>query len=100
MLSALGHRSVDKSECHVRPQRLQRLTQHVGDAKCFKDNGAQFGKNRRVVIGLVMFLVADAFDGHKAAGFQSRQLALDRTGTGGGQTDYFLGVKRPLCLAK
>ena len=63
------------------PCRAQRLGQAYGLPR----DGTEFGKDRRLRIGLIVFLRAHARNRHQPALRQSRQLALYRAGAAAGE---------------
>ena len=66
----------------------------------FLHQTAQFREHRRVGVGLVVLLVADALHRHQAAVGQAFEFALDGAGAGADAGDQFGGVEAASGLAE
>ena len=78
VVEPFGRGPVHEGDIDCRRQGHERSAQHVDQAERFLDQAAQLDKDRRVVIGLIVLLIADAFDGDDARRFEARKFALDR----------------------
>ena len=81
-----GERSEDEGELHLRPQRHQRLPQHVGDTRGLHEQLLQLWKDRAPPVRLEVHLPAALLAAEDAETRQRRELPLDRTEAGARET--------------
>ena len=71
-IRAFRHRSKDESGLDFVGVGLKRFSNRLCQTHCLRNEALQFLENGRLMVGPVMFLVADAFDGHETAALQAR----------------------------
>jgi hypothetical protein len=80
--------------------RLQHVSQWFHDADGFANDGAEFRKDGRLRVGLVVPLVADARHGQQSASCEANQQALHCARPAARDSDEFGTLERAIGLPK
>jgi hypothetical protein len=71
VIRALCHRAVYECSRDFVSARLEGFSKRLGQGHGLDDEALQFRKNRRLMIGAVMLLIADALNGDESTALQA-----------------------------